>query len=378
MALSAGCDSRARRAPNDTVARTSVAPTSTAATASCAGQVVFGDRVGPIHLGMSLDALQRVCAIVRDTTVPVVSGPAERRVSVLLGSDTAVVALRISRVQEILLTSGSFRTADSIGIGTPLRVLLARDSVKGYGTGGQLLVSSPSECGLTFGIAGRYPDLPDGAKDSATVARVPQSAVVDRVRIDGCESDDEGMSAADDSTYDIQTDSMLLSRDLDGNGRTDYVVRESRPYRRTTMYIPRLAIYLDSFPAGRHPRWSSGWDMEGETTFREAIPLGSHASMLEVDGSTGDYTSEALLAIRNDSIIEELAHGEDYGQGFLETGRDGATLVVDASQMHLMLRGAPVSPEPECEDGNWPAVRMRWNEASRRFVLEKPRCVKAR
>ena len=374
-ALSAGCD---LRKPNDGDARTSAAPEGkTSASANCAAKRVFGDSVGPIRLGMALDALRRACSIVHDTTLPAASGPPERHLSVLLGADTAVVTMHIGRVGEILLASGKFQTADSVGIGTPLRVLLARQ-VKGYGVAGQLLVQTPSECGLTFGIAGHYPDLPDGVKDSAMVARVPLTAVVDRIRIDGCERDDEGrVSAVDDSTYDVQTDSVMLARDLDGNGVTDYVVRESRPFHRMRTYTFRLTVYLDSIPLSRRARWSSGWDIEGEATLGEVKSLGSRGSMLVVLGNTGDYTSETLLAIRDGGISEEVTHGEDYGQGFLELGREGGTLVVDASQMHLSLRGAPVSPELVCTDGNWPAVRMRWGDASRRFVPEKPRCIEA-
>jgi len=350
-----------------------------AAGADCSDRLVFGDSVGPIRLGMAVDALRRACPIVRDSTVPSLHAPPERHLSVLLGADTAVVSVGIGRVHEILLASGTFHTADSIGMGTPLRVLLARDHIEGFGVAGQLLVQTPSECGLTFGIAGHYPDLPDGAKDSAAVARVPLTAVVDRIRIDGCERDeDKQWAAGDDSTYDVQTDTVMLARDLDGNGVTDYVVRESRPYHARRTYTFRLVVYLDSIPASRRPRWSSGWSMEADATLGEVVSLGSRGSMLEVYGNEADYTSETLLAIRDGSITEELAHGEDYGQGFLELSRKEGTLVVDASQMHLSVRGAPVRPELECKDGDWPAVRLQWNEASRRFVPDKPRCIKAR
>jgi hypothetical protein len=375
-ALVAGCDPRK---PNDGPARTSAAPEEkNSGSAGCAGRLVFGDSVGPIHLGMALAALRRACSIVHDTTVPAANGPPERHLSVLLGADTAVVTMHIGRVGEILLAGGSFQTADSVGIGTPLRALLARQ-VKGYGVAGRLLVQTPSECGLTFGIAGHYPDLPDGLKDSATIARAPLTAVVDRIRIDGCErNEDRQFSAADDSTYDVQTDSVMLERDLDGNGLMDHVVRESRPFHSMRVYSFRLVVYLDSIPASRRAQWSSGWDMEGEATLGEVASLGSRGSLLEVNGNNADYTSETLLAIRDGSITEEVTHGEDYGQGFLELGREGGTLRVDASQMHLLVRGTPVSPELECKDGDWPAVRMRWDDVNRRFVPENPRCIKAR
>src|SRR5204862_7702676 len=130
------------------------------------------------------------------------------------------------------------------------------------------------------GSAGHFPDLPNGVKDSATLARVPPTAVVDRIRIDGCERDDEArFSAADDSTYDVQTDSVMLARDLDGNGLTDYVVRESRPFGSMRVYSFRLVVYLDSIPASRRARWSSGGDMEGEATLGEVESVGARGAM---------------------------------------------------------------------------------------------------
>jgi len=96
VALSTGCDPRM---PNDRAARTAASPDEKlAASAGCAERLVFGNGVGPVRLGMSLDALRRACPIVRDTTVPSDHGPAERRLSVLLGADTAVVTFGIGRV----------------------------------------------------------------------------------------------------------------------------------------------------------------------------------------------------------------------------------------------------------------------------------------
>ena len=40
------------------------------------------------------------------------------------------------------------------------------------------------------------------------------------------------------------------------------------------------------------------------------------------------------------------------------------TLVVDASQMHLSVRDVPVIPELECKEGDWPAVRLRWDDVN--------------
>jgi hypothetical protein len=319
-----------------------------------------------------------MCPVVHDTTMqPNLKLPAERRVSFLMGADTVVASVSVGRVRQVVLAGGAFGTADSVGIGTTLRRLLMLPDVKGYGAGGRLLVMSPAKCGLAFFVAGRYDSLPDGEKGIATLGQLPQGALVDGIRIDGCYRDtDDDEQVADDSTYDVQTDSLALARDLDGNGVTDYVVRETRPYRRGRMLYTRVAVYLDSIPASRRPRWSSGWDMEGRADFGEVDALGARGSLLVVLGNDADYTSETLLAIRDGTIAEEITHGEDYGRGFLDVTKERGTLVVDASQDHLTLRGVPAGPELACPGDSWAAVRARWDDAARRFVPEKPRCVK--
>jgi hypothetical protein len=377
LALGAGCTSRDARPAASTAISTTATATSSA---GCTGRLVTGEGVGPIRIFASLDSIRQICPIVRDTTVQASVGlAAERLVSVLMGADTAVVGVRRGRVVQILLTSAHFATADSIGVGTTLARLLRFARGKGYGVGGDLLIATPTKCGLTFGMTGRYADLPDGLKDSTTLNRVPATATVNRIRIDGCERDEVAdLSAPDDSTYDVQTDSVLLARDLDGNGVTDFVVRESRPFRRSReMLVRRLVVYLDSIPASRRPRWSSGWDMEGEAVFGEVHPL-AHGSMVLLLGSDADYSSETLLSIRDGAIIEELTHGEDYGHGGMRILTEGGKLVVEATLDHLVVRGKPFSPQLECKSDEWALVRMTWEESARKFVAERPKCVNER
>ena len=382
LTLGAGCVSGEKEQPNPRGAASSIrAATKETPSADCTSRLVTGDGVGPIRIDASLDSIRRICPMVRDTTAPPnVNFPNERLVSVSLGADTAVVSLRRGRVKEILLVSGKFATADSIGVGTPLRRLLGLPQAKGYGRAGDLLMVTPSKCGLRFGIAGRFDDLPDGAKDSVMLVKVPPTAIVDRILIDGCEHDrSEDFAVPDDSTFDVQTDTVMMARDLDGNGAQDYVVRESRPYHRsvhTTAH--RFAIYLDSIPTSRRPTWATAWDIEGGYEEAEEVHALAHGSLVVVVGDLADYTWEMLLVIRDGKITEEMTHGEDYGEGFLDVLEEGGKLVVDASLTHVMLRGKPFTPAIECKNGNWAAVRMAWDERTRRFVPERPRCVKTR
>jgi hypothetical protein len=209
---------------------------------------------------------------------------------------------------------------------------------------------------------------------------VPQAAPSPaRTATNATPHDEDEQLAADDSTFDVQTDTVQLARDLDGNGVADFVVRESRPYRRSKqMHAHRLAVYLDSIPTSRKPGWATPWDIEGAEEDAGEVAALSHGSLLVVNGNEADYTSETLLVIRDGTIAVEMTHGEDYGEGFLDVLKEGGKVVVEASLTHAMLRGKPAGPELECKAGDWAAVRMPWDESTRRFVPERPRCVKVR
>ena len=325
---------------------------------------------------MSLDSVRRVYPVIRDTTVRIdVKERPARQVSVLMGADTAVLSVESGRVLGVHLTSRSFATSDSLGVGTTLRRLLGYAQPKGYGVGGQLIVTTAAHCGLSFYFAGRFDALPHGFKDSTVLRRFPPEAVVDRVRIDGCE-DDDGQLAEDDSTYDVVTDSVLLVRDLDGNGVSDFATIENRPFRHSrTIRMYRFAVYLDSINARRAPAWATAWDMETALTLDRTEPL-ARGTLLVVGGNGGDYSSETLIVARDGKITEELTHGEDYVDGYFRLRREDGTLVVDASQKNLLLRGKPVPLELECPREESAGVRMRWEETTLRFVPDAPRCVK--
>ena len=376
LTLGAGCTSRERETPVPTAQpATTVARTSTVA---CCTRLITGNGVESIRIGMSLDSVRRVYSVTRDTTVQLDAKQRPvRQVSVLMGRDTAVLSVQGGRVSDVMLTSRSFATTDSLGVGTTLKRLLVYAQPKGYGVGGQLIVATAAHCGLSFYFAGRFDGLPQGFKDSTVLRRFPLEAVVDRVRIDGCEQGDEQL-AEDDSTYDVVTDSVLLVRDLDGNGVDDFVAIENRPFRRsTTIRIYRLAVYLDSISSRRTPAWATAWDMETDRTLDRTEPL-ARGSLLIVGGNGGDYSSETLVVARDGTVTEELTHGEDYGDGYFDVRREGGTLVVDASQKNLLVHGKPVPPELECPRSEWAGVRVRWDETTRRFVPDAPRCIKQR
>ena len=353
----------------------SAAPASSDQGPGCPSSLMTGDSIGPLHIGDTSTTARRACPVVRDTmmTVEYFAGPT-RVLSFRLGRDVVVAPLSGERLSLIEVSSSRFRTPDSLGVGTTLGRLLRAPSVGAHFYDRRLYLHTASHCGIVFELAAPSVNLPEGDLDSARLARLPSSIVVDKVRVEGCS--DSPLAVRDTNTA-VRTDSVLLSRDLDGNGTTDFVVRESRLFDpRLGMRAYRLAVYLDSIPGHRAPAWATKWDEEfgGETLLGEPIALGSDASALLVEGGGGDYASETLLLVRHHAVRHLATHGEDYGNGYFEAKANGANLAIDASVDHLEIPGIQV-PALTCSN-QWEGVRLLYDVRAERFTAERPRCVK--
>ena len=376
LCLLTACTSR-ERSRRDVSGDTSAALRSSQLGAPCTSAIITGDSLGRLHVGDSVTTARRACPLVRDTVMidEESSGPT-RVLSFRLGTDVVLTPLSGDRVSMIEVSSPRFRTLDSLGVGTPLGRLLRAPFVGAHFYDRRLYLHTASHCGIVFELAAPSVTLPEGDLDSARLARLPSTIAVDKVRIDGCH--DSQLAVSDTNTA-VRTDTVFLARDLDGNGTTDFVVRESRLFDpRLAMRAFRLAVYLDSIPGHRAATWATKWDEEfgGETLLSEAIPLGTEASALVVEGGGGDYVSETLLLVRNREVRSLVTHGEDYGNGYFEASASGANLVIDASIDHLEVPGVRVTA-PTCRN-EWAALRVTYDVRAQRFTAERPRCVKIR
>ena len=89
------------------------------------------------------------------------------------------------RVQSISVESPRFRTTDSLGVGTPVARLLALRGVDVFGGEGNVAISAPTHCGMSFllppDIAGRIP-----VPTLAALRELPASAAIARVLVFPC------------------------------------------------------------------------------------------------------------------------------------------------------------------------------------------------
>jgi len=198
----AGCSGeRAAEAPAEQAVREAMqgaeqpAPAATATPAdsdvasvvvgSCGRPVIDGDGVGGIRIGMAVDTVKAHCPLVRDTVELRSEGQEERILVAAFGSDTVNVEVDSERVWRIEITRPGLRTADWLGVGTPLSTLLSlKGGVHGLTGEGNLFLVAQARCGLSFELS--EPRSPSGDWPEERLRTLPKSTIVKRVLVIGC------------------------------------------------------------------------------------------------------------------------------------------------------------------------------------------------
>ncbi|HEU4699672.1 MAG TPA: hypothetical protein VFS40_10855, partial [Gemmatimonadales bacterium] len=97
--------------------------TAAAAAATCGvtSRYALGDSgVGALRVGAPLAAVRAACRVVRDTTGPGAEGMPERVALVDVGAAAVAATIVHDSVWRLSVTDSLLRTADSLGVGTPL------------------------------------------------------------------------------------------------------------------------------------------------------------------------------------------------------------------------------------------------------------------
>lgn len=177
-----------------------------------------------------------------------------------------------------------------------------------------------------------------------------------------------------------RTDSVAMSRDLDGNGKTDWVVLESKPGRFPEMRAHRIAVYLNASPTTRKPGWATEWDDVGErvVSFGGAKPLGRDGSLIEIDESGGDADIADLLLASAGHVRRDIYFQSNYGDGYLTiVQRDRRTIVV-ASLDNVELRGRGVPSKLKCEVTKLAVVDLIYEPRRGHFTVGRIYCLHKR
>jgi len=173
-------------------------------------------------------------------------------------------------------------------------------------------------------------------------------------------------------------DTVLVARDLDGDGIIDYIVRESKESLDGAPRARRLAIYLGVEPAAARAAWATDWDDEfgAGVNVSELLPLGTSSTLVAVSEPQADYESTHVVLIRARRAKTLVSHGIDYGEGYFQLRLEGGRAIVDATQEHLVLGGKAIDATLACADAQRPALRLVFDPRAERFVPDHPRCVR--
>lgn len=179
-------DSPADSPANAARARDTAASTARAPAADCGADVMSGEGIGALRLGMTADSLRARCRVLRDTTAPGAEGIPARVMDVVVGGHTVSAEIDGGRVWRIEVEDPALRTSDSLGVGTPLARLLTLPGARALSGEGALFVTAPSRCGLSFRLSTPASAVTGSDPTIASLRRLPASTVVEQVLIVGC------------------------------------------------------------------------------------------------------------------------------------------------------------------------------------------------
>ncbi|MGQ0641911.1 MAG: hypothetical protein ACT4P6_14265 [Gemmatimonadaceae bacterium] len=156
--------------------------TSPARAATCAvaeTTAVTGQGLGELRIGATVQKVRTACDVARDSTIARGNeAMPERRIAVVLGTDTVEAIVESDWIRRLEVTTPRFRTSDSLGVGTSAGALRARDATLAVGDRG-VFALVPAHCGISFHLAGMTPA-------QGSWAAIPDSTLVDRVLVFGC------------------------------------------------------------------------------------------------------------------------------------------------------------------------------------------------
>jgi hypothetical protein len=145
------------------------------------------DGIGALRLGASVEVVKRTCRVLRDTTVTGPEGMPARKLAVEIAGETVEAEIVDNKVWRISVKSPRFRTADSLGVGTPLSHLLQLEGARGMMGEGALYFATSAHCGMSFRLSENRPLDPSGDWNKSALARLPASTKVTEVLIFGCQ-----------------------------------------------------------------------------------------------------------------------------------------------------------------------------------------------
>jgi hypothetical protein len=175
-----------KASPRAADSATAQSPAPTPILRECSGTTISDSALGEVRLGQTVADVSARCTVVRDTTALRGEGQSARVIDVVVGPDTVEAEVVNDRVWRIGIVSPAFRTADSLGVGTRLPVLLAQPGARPLSGEGRVFVTTQSHCGLSFQLSIADTGRAAGRWTVDELRRLPDVIAVTRVLVIGC------------------------------------------------------------------------------------------------------------------------------------------------------------------------------------------------
>lgn len=154
---------------------------------ACGEPVIRADGVGRLKLGMRADSVKAVCRIAFDTVRPGPEGMSQRVMSVAFPPGNVEAEIVSDSVWRLNITTPGIVTADSIGVGSPLRKLLERGDPQAFIGEGNFVLVFRNRCGLSFVLKGGIPPGRARTWRRQDLLALPQDRPVEHVLVYKCE-----------------------------------------------------------------------------------------------------------------------------------------------------------------------------------------------
>lgn len=148
--------------------------------------VLEGNGIAELRHGRSIDEISALCQVLSDSEQPGQEGMMERVVVVQLAGETVRTIVDKGRIYKIEVNTPRFRTADSLGVDTPLaRIASMRGAQFAPGHDG-VYGFSPEHCGLSFRFSLPWRPPAGGQWTAEAISAAHGTAAANRVIVIGC------------------------------------------------------------------------------------------------------------------------------------------------------------------------------------------------
>ena len=155
----------------------------------CSGKLTLtGEGVDAVRVGQTVEAVRRTCHIAKPKLKKGEAQRPESLIEFMIGQTPVQIETAQGRVWRVIVSGGSLRTADKLGVGAPLAGLLASGPVRAGETEGVLYATAAAHCGMSFALS--YQPAAGEDRDNWTadgLARLPRDTTISQILMTGCQ-----------------------------------------------------------------------------------------------------------------------------------------------------------------------------------------------